>query len=85
VARLGAALATALHALHVQEAIHLDVKPSNVIVRPGGEAVLIDLGLAHHAHYPDLLAEEFRRRSEEIERSLSAQMAIQNADRKYVT
>jgi eukaryotic-like serine/threonine-protein kinase len=60
VRRVGGALATALHALHLQETIHLDVKPSNVIVRPGGEAVLIDFGLAHHAHYPDLLAEEFR-------------------------
>lgn len=61
VARLGAALAEALHSLHLQEAIHLDLKPSNVILRPSGEAVLIDLGLSHHAHYPDLLAEEFRR------------------------
>lgn len=69
VARLGAAVATALHALHLQETIHLDVKPSNVIIRTGGllgppgpiSAVLIDFGLAHHAHYPDLLAEEFRR------------------------
>jgi nucleotide-binding universal stress UspA family protein len=59
-ARLGAALGTALHSIHLQEAIHLDVKPSNVIVRPGGEAVLVDFGLAHHAHYPDLLAEEIR-------------------------
>jgi eukaryotic-like serine/threonine-protein kinase len=61
VARLGAVVATALHALHAQETVHLDVKPSNVIVRPSGEAVLIDFGLAHHAHFPDLLAEEFRR------------------------
>jgi serine/threonine protein kinase len=60
VARLGAAVATALHALHLQDAIHLDVKPSNVMIRPGGEAVLIDFGLAHHGHYPDLLAEEVR-------------------------
>src|SRR5512133_3646842 len=42
VARLGAAVATALHAIHQQDAIHLDVKPSNVIIRPSGEAVLID-------------------------------------------
>lgn len=61
VARLGAAVATAVHALHQQEAIHLDLKPSNVLFRAGGEAVLIDLGVAAHARYPDLLAEELRR------------------------
>jgi nucleotide-binding universal stress UspA family protein len=60
VARLGAALATALHALHAQDCVHLDVKPSNVIVRRDGTAVLVDFGLAHHAHYPDLIAEERR-------------------------
>jgi nucleotide-binding universal stress UspA family protein len=60
VARLGAALARAVHALHLQEAIHLDLKPANVIIRPDGEAVLIDFGLARHAHFPDLLSEEFR-------------------------
>lgn len=58
VARLGAAVATALHAIHQQDAIHLDVKPSNVIIRSSGEAVLVDFGLAHHAHHPDLLSEE---------------------------
>jgi nucleotide-binding universal stress UspA family protein len=58
VARVGAALATAVHAIHRQEVIHLDLKPSNVILRPAGEAVLVDFGLAHHAHHPDLLAEE---------------------------
>ncbi|MFO0585250.1 MAG: bifunctional serine/threonine-protein kinase/universal stress protein [Anaeromyxobacter sp.] len=61
VARLGAALATAVHLLHQQEAIHLDLKPGNVLVRPGGEAVLVDFGLAHHGHFPDLLAEETTR------------------------
>ncbi|GAO02732.1 bifunctional serine/threonine-protein kinase/universal stress protein [Anaeromyxobacter sp. PSR-1] len=61
VVRIGIALATALHDLHQQEAIHLDLKPANVVFRPTGEAVLVDFGLAHHAHYPDLLAEEFRR------------------------
>ncbi len=60
VARLGAALARAVHALHLQEVVHLDLKPANVIVREDGEVVLIDFGLAHHAHFPDLLAEEFR-------------------------
>jgi nucleotide-binding universal stress UspA family protein len=60
VAALGAAVATAIHAVHVQEVVHLDVKPANVIVRPDGTAVLVDFGLARHAHYPDLLAEEFR-------------------------
>lgn len=61
VASLGAALAAAVHAIHLQDAIHLDVKPANVLVRASGEMVLLDFGLAHHARYPDLLAEEFSR------------------------
>jgi serine/threonine protein kinase len=60
VARLGAAVATALHSLHAQEAIHLDLKPANVILRPDGTAVLVDFGLGRHGHFPDLLAEEYR-------------------------
>lgn len=60
IARLGAAIATAAHSLHTQDAVHLDLKPGNVIVRPDGSVVLIDFGLSWHAHYPDLLAEETR-------------------------
>lgn len=60
VARIGAAVADGLNALHRQNVIHLDVKPSNILFRDSGEAVLIDYGLAHHAELPDLLAEEFR-------------------------
>jgi serine/threonine protein kinase len=59
IARLGSAIALALHDLHRQDAVHLDLKPTNVLFR-AGEAVLIDFGLAHHNHYPDLLAEELR-------------------------
>jgi serine/threonine protein kinase len=58
VARIGAAIADALHSLHRQGAVHCDLKPDNVILRPTGEAVLIDFGLAWHARFPDLLAEE---------------------------
>ena len=58
IARLGSALALALHDVHRQDVAHLDLKPTNVLYRPSGEAVLIDFGLAHHAQYPDLLAEE---------------------------
>jgi serine/threonine protein kinase len=63
VARIGEALAQALHSVHQQDVIHLDVKPDNVILRPDGTAVLIDFGFAHHALYPDLLAEETRVRA----------------------
>ena len=59
-ARIGAAIADALHGLHQQDAIHLDLKPDNVVLKAGGEVALIDFGLAHHARYPDLLAEEKR-------------------------
>jgi serine/threonine protein kinase len=59
VAEIGARVATALHALHRQHVIHLDLKPSNVMTRASGEAVLIDFGLSRHDQLPDLLAEEF--------------------------
>lgn len=64
VARLGALVATALHDLHRQHVIHLDVKPSNILFRRDGqgretEAVLCDFGLSRHDHLPDLLDEEF--------------------------
>lgn len=64
VAELGALAATAIHALHQQEVIHLDIKPSNLLRRPdcppyNGMIALIDFGLSHHAHLPDLLSEQF--------------------------
>jgi hypothetical protein len=77
ITRLGVAMARAAHALHLQNAVHLDLKPQNVLFRhaPGvsvpdaadqtlddfGAAVLLDFGLSHHAHYPDLLAEQLRK------------------------
>ena len=60
VARIGALIATALHSLHRQHVIHLDLKPSNVMFRDTGEAVLIDFGFSRHDRLPDLLAEQFR-------------------------
>jgi serine/threonine protein kinase len=60
IARLGAAMAVAAHSLHEQDAVHLDLKPGNVLIRPDGSAVLIDFGLSWHALYPDLLSEELR-------------------------
>ncbi|WP_428420051.1 serine/threonine protein kinase [Methylibium sp.] len=64
VAEIGAKVATALHDLHRQHVIHLDVKPSNILFRQHAdgseaEAVLVDYGLARHDHLPDLLDEEF--------------------------
>ena len=60
VADLGARLASALDDLHRQHVVHLDVKPSNVMFRDDGAAVLIDYGLSRHAPRPALLEEEFR-------------------------
>ena len=58
VADLGSRVAAALHDLHRQHLIHFDVKPSNVMFRPSGEAVLIDFGLSRLDGRPDLIAEE---------------------------
>ena len=59
VVQIGAKVATALHDLHRQHVVHLDVKPSNIMFRPTGEAVLVDFGLSRHDLLPDLLDEEF--------------------------
>jgi serine/threonine protein kinase len=59
VAEIGARVATALHELHRQHVVHLDIKPSNILFRADGTAVLIDFGLSRHDHLPDLLDEEF--------------------------
>jgi eukaryotic-like serine/threonine-protein kinase len=60
VAALGTQVALALHDLHGQQVIHFDLKPSNIMFRESGEAVLVDFGLARHDKLPDLLAEQFR-------------------------
>jgi nucleotide-binding universal stress UspA family protein len=60
IARLGVAVAQAVHSLHQQDVCHMDLKPANVLIRPDGVAVLLDFGLSCHAHYPDLLAAELR-------------------------
>jgi len=58
VAAIGAKIAFALHDIHRQHVIHLDLKPSNVILRADGHAVLIDFGLSRHDQLPDLVQEE---------------------------
>ncbi|MFH7044402.1 serine/threonine protein kinase [Paucibacter sp. JuS9] len=56
---IGIRVATALQDLHRQHVVHLDIKPSNIMFRPDGRAVLVDFGLSRHDHLPDLLEEEF--------------------------
>ena len=60
VASLGRRIAAALVDLHRQNVLHLDIKPSNVMIRDSGEAAFIDFGLSRHLLLPDLLEEEFQ-------------------------
>lgn len=53
-------IAAALAELHRQHVIHHDIKPSNIMFRPTGDAVLLDMGLACSDLLPDLMQEEFR-------------------------
>jgi eukaryotic-like serine/threonine-protein kinase len=48
VARIGADIADAIGLLWSERIVHRDVTPNNVMLRPNGHAVLIDLGLARH-------------------------------------
>jgi nucleotide-binding universal stress UspA family protein len=59
IAQIGANVAEALHAIHHQHVLHLDLKPSNIIRRDNATAVLIDFGLSRHLQLPDLIGEEF--------------------------
>jgi eukaryotic-like serine/threonine-protein kinase len=61
VVKIGADLAQAVQSLHSQDAIHLDIKPENILIDDKGKLTLIDFGLSHHDRYPDLLAEEMRK------------------------
>ncbi|QKO23028.1 bifunctional serine/threonine-protein kinase/universal stress protein [Rhodoferax sp. BAB1] len=61
VLRLGVALTQAVHSLHQQNTVHLDLQPAHVLVREDGRVQLLGYGLACHAHYPDLLAGQERR------------------------
>lgn len=58
-AALAMPVCRALHDLHRQNVIHLDLNPGNLRNRADGEAVLIDFGLAHHAALPDVMDAAF--------------------------
>ena len=44
----------ALDYAHGQNVIHRDIKPSNIMVKPTGEAMLMDFGIAKHSDQPGM-------------------------------
>src|SRR5207253_4897017 len=46
VLRLGQTLAEALAFAHQRNLLHLDVKPSNILITPDGQPILLDLDVA---------------------------------------
>jgi protein-serine/threonine kinase len=46
--------------LHRRRIVHLDIKLSNIMLTPRGEARLIDFGLANHLDLPDHIYESFQ-------------------------
>jgi serine/threonine protein kinase len=53
VLRIGRRCAEALAAIHQHGLIHRDIKPDNILMGPGGEPVVTDLGLARSQHGDD--------------------------------
>jgi len=54
VAELMEPVCKAIHELHRQNVIHLDLRPANVRNRDDGTSVIIDFGSAHHTNLPDM-------------------------------
>lgn len=54
VAELLEPVCKAVHELHRQNVIHLDLRPANIRNREDGTTVIIDFGSAHHANLPDM-------------------------------
>ncbi|MFM9958764.1 MAG: protein kinase domain-containing protein [Phycisphaerales bacterium] len=54
VAEWGASVADALHAVHGAGLLHRDVKPSNILIRRDGAAMLTDFGLVQQSTAPTI-------------------------------
>src|SRR5690606_26427349 len=58
VVRYAIDIASGLSAAHARGVLHLDLKPSNVLITESGRVVVIDLGMAQAVHHQSAEATE---------------------------
>lgn len=58
IVRIGLEFLTGLHHIHIQQLIHFDIKPSNLLIDGSGKVSVADFGLAEHVNEQGLAEQD---------------------------